>query len=124
VPARSPEEVVRLVGDALTAGDIEALMAMYEPGATLVAQPGQHATGSEALRQVLSAFIALKPSMTVKSMRVVPAGDVALVMSEWSLQGTGPDGKAIAMGGHSTDVARRQSDGTWRMVIDNPWGTA
>jgi hypothetical protein len=25
--------------------------------------------------------------------------------------------------GHNADVLRRQSDGAWRFVIDNPWGT-
>jgi ketosteroid isomerase-like protein len=25
--------------------------------------------------------------------------------------------------GHNADVLRRQEDGSWRFVIDNPWGT-
>jgi ketosteroid isomerase-like protein len=28
------------------------------------------------------------------------------------------------MEGKGFDVMRRQSDGSWKMVIDNPWGTA
>ena len=35
--------------------------------------------------------------------------------------GTGPDGKAVSMAGQSTEVVRRQPDGTWRYVVDNPY---
>ena len=35
-----------------------------------------------------------------------------------------PDGNTINFGGVSTDVLRRQQDGSWLMVIDNPMGTA
>jgi len=37
--------------------------------------------------------------------------------------GTGPDGERVTLTGHNADVLRRQSDGSWRFVIDNPWGT-
>jgi len=47
---------------------------------------------------------------------------IVLVISEWSLSGIGPDGKAVSLRGKATDVLRQQSDGTWRIVIDNPWG--
>jgi ketosteroid isomerase-like protein len=37
--------------------------------------------------------------------------------------GTGPDGARVTLTGHNGDVLRRQADGSWRFVIDNPWGT-
>jgi len=29
----------------------------------------------------------------------------------------------VTLTGRNGDVLRRQSDGSWRFVIDNPWGT-
>ena len=45
MPARSPEEVDALFEKALNAGDIDGLVALYEPDATLIPQPGQEAKG-------------------------------------------------------------------------------
>ena len=125
MPARSPEEAVRLATEGLNSGDINAILALYEPKASFLAQPGQIGTGTDALRQGFTAFLAMKPRMKIDSIRVVPGGDdIALVMLKWHFSGIGPDGKAMTMAGHSSDVARRQRDGTWLWVIDNPWGTA
>jgi ketosteroid isomerase-like protein len=51
------------------------------------------------------------------------ADDLALVIGVWSFEGTGPDGEPVRLAARNADVLRRQSDGTWRFVIDNPWGT-
>ena len=61
--------------------------------------------------------------MDLKVKRVIQASDLALVTTEWSFSGTGPDGNPVNMSAKSTDVFRQQSDGTWQFVIDNPWGT-
>ena len=45
MPARRPEEADLLVIEALNTGDVEAALALYEPGATFVPEPGQAATG-------------------------------------------------------------------------------
>ena len=37
--------------------------------------------------------------------------------------GTGPNGTPVMLTGRYADVLRRQDDGSWRFVIDNPWGT-
>lgn len=42
----------------------------------------------------------------------------------WTLTGAGPDGKPVQMSGMSSDILRRQSDGKWLIIVDNPWGTA
>jgi ketosteroid isomerase-like protein len=55
--------------------------------------------------------------------RVLQASDLALVVGTWSFTGTAPDGEAVKLTGHNADVLRRQADGSWRFVIDNPWGT-
>ena len=49
-------------------------------------------------------------------------GAVALVVGTWSFDGTGPDGDPVHLEARNADVLRRQADGTWRFVIDNPWG--
>ena len=50
------------------------------------------------------------------------ASDLALASAKWSVSGTGPDGQPITLGGVSADILRRQADGSWRYVIDQPWG--
>jgi ketosteroid isomerase-like protein len=54
---------------------------------------------------------------------VIQTSNLALVNTEWSFSGDGPDGKPVNIAGKATDVLRQQSDGTWRVLIDNPWGT-
>jgi ketosteroid isomerase-like protein len=55
--------------------------------------------------------------------RVLYSGNLALLITEWTLVGTDPSGKSINLAGRGTIVFRRQPDGNWLMVIENPWGT-
>jgi len=79
--------------------------------------------GFPGIREALSNFVAAKGTFDLKVTRVLKGGDLALVTGEWSLVGTGPDGQPMKLAAKSADVLRRQKDGTWRFVIDNPWGT-
>jgi ketosteroid isomerase-like protein len=82
------------------------------------------AEGPAALREALGAFLAMKPVLRVEKTQLVMAGDVALALTRWTLDGVGTDGGAIRMGGESTDVLRRQADGRWLVLLDNPWGVS
>jgi uncharacterized protein (TIGR02246 family) len=122
--ARTPEEMPRLWAEAFIAGDLNALLALYEADAILVPQPGEAVAGIEAIREALSAFLALQPTFNLEVRKVLQTDDIALSFADWTLRGTGPDGEAIEMAGQTSDVQRRQPDGTWRFVIDNPYGSA
>ena len=124
MPAHTPEEVQRLWAEAFSAHDLEAVMALYEPEATLIPQPGQVVTGTEAIREALSAFLALKPKFELEFKKAFQAGDIALLFSDWTLSGTDPEGNAIELAGRTSDVARRQPNGSWLVVIDDPYGSA
>lgn len=97
-------------------------MTLYETDATFAAQPGNLARGLSGVREGLSGFIAMKGKLHLKVTRVLKANDLALVIGAWSFTGTGPDGKSVKLASKSADVLRRQADGSWRFMIDNPWG--
>jgi len=119
----TPEEVLSSVIDGINAGDLDSLMTLYEPLACFASQPGQLAKSPEGIRESLRGFIDMNGKLDLKVKRVLKASDLALVTSEWSFRGTGSDGKHVDITSKSADVLRQQPDGTWRFVIDNPWGT-
>ena len=119
----TPEEVLNSVVEGINTGNLDSLMTLYETDACFASQPGQLAKSPETIRQSLRSFIDLNGKLNLKVKRVLQSSDLALVISEWSVSGTGPDGKAVNMATKSADVLRRQADGTWCFVIDNPWGT-
>jgi uncharacterized protein (TIGR02246 family) len=121
---QSPLDTVSSLMTAINSGDIDVAVSLYEHDAVLVAQPGQIARGRAAIRGALAGFIALKPTLRGHSQQMVEAGDIVLFCGRWTLTGTSPDGKKVEMGGVSSDVLKRQSDGRWLVAVDNPWGTS
>jgi ketosteroid isomerase-like protein len=121
MPAHKPEELDVLFAQGINAGDIEAVIRLYEPGACLIPDPGQVVSGTRAVRDALSGFLAMNPRIKLDVKKLAEAGDIALLTAKWALEGTGPDGP-VKLEGQSVEVARRQPDGTWLFVIDNPYG--
>jgi len=120
--ARTPEDVDRLFVEALNTGKLDALVALYEPNATLMPQPGKLVTGTAAIREALAQLLAGKPKMTLNPKLIAQSGDIAVLTAKWDLVMTGADGKPTQMSGRSAEVVRRQSDGRWLFVIDLPFG--
>ena len=124
MPVSSPEELHQRWVDGVNRGDLDGLAALYEPEAAFVVRPGETVAGLAAVREATAGLLALRPRATVEPRFVVRAKDVALLISRWYPTGTGQDGEPVEFGGQTSDVTRRQEDGTWRFAIDNPWGDA
>jgi ketosteroid isomerase-like protein len=62
--------------------------------------------------------------MQLTVRHVYQTTDTALVVVDWSMKGKTPDGKTMDLAGSGTDVLRKGADGTWRYIIDNPFGSA
>jgi uncharacterized protein (TIGR02246 family) len=109
--------------EGINTGNYDLLLSLYEPDAAFATRPGSLAHGLGDICQALDGFIALNGKLDLKVSRVLEVGDLALVAGEWSFTGTGPDGEPVQLAARNADVLRRQKDGSWRFVIDNPWGT-
>jgi uncharacterized protein (TIGR02246 family) len=120
--ARSPQEVIELFARLIGEGDAESALTLYEEDAAFAPQPGQLVRGRDEIRPALQQLAELRPRLTGEIEKAVAAGDLALLINEWELRGTDPEGGEVTMSGRSADVFRRQTDDTWRIAIDDPWG--
>ncbi|MFF4415500.1 YybH family protein [Streptosporangium sp. NPDC001559] len=118
----SVTELNELFVEAMNAGDLDLAVSCWDEDTVFQTAPGtEPVRGLPALREALQRFIDTKPHLTIEELHRVEAGDVALVALRWHLTGTGPDGEPIEMGAVDSNVFCRQTDGTWRIRIDNPF---
>jgi uncharacterized protein (TIGR02246 family) len=120
MPAHKPEELPELYVQALNSGDLDALVALFEPEACISPAPGQVVAGAQAIREALSAFLAMKPKLTQEVKTLNQTSDIAISTANWHLTGTGPDSNPVDVRGQSVAVLRRQSDGTWSLALITP----
>jgi uncharacterized protein (TIGR02246 family) len=118
----TPAGTVEHFSELLGAGRLDALLDLYEDDAAFVPAPGRVVSGRQSIRKELEQLIAMGPRMSGSVEQVLQAGDTALVAYRWQMLATAPDGTPIRQGGISADVLRRRPDGSWAVIIDDPYG--
>ena len=117
--ARRVDEIFQ---EAMNEGDLDKAMNLYDDNAVFVQEPGKPAiTGLDNIREVIKQFQAVKPKLKVEVMQFVEADDVAFFTLKWEIKGTTPEGEAIQMSSYDGNVVKRQPDGSWKTIIDNPF---
>ena len=120
----TPAGTVKHFSELLGEGQLDALLELYEEGATFVPEPGRAVSGRDSIRAELEQLIAIDPRMSGTVEKVLEAGDTALVTYRWRMEVSAPDGTPIHQQGLSADVLRRRPDGSWGVIIDDPYGAA
>jgi ketosteroid isomerase-like protein len=89
----------------------------------MVAEPGRVINGQAQIRDAYEqVFMAGKGQLAIMPRQVlVLEGDVALLYDSWQITGTNPDGSPMSASGSSVMLLRRQSDGNWLYVVDDPF---
>ena len=122
VRAAGPEECDRLFAEAVNAGDVESVVALYEDDASFVQRDGV-AVGRTAIRAAIGRMLSVEARLTCDVRKIVRAGpDLALLYNDWTLSMTGPEGARVQRSGRALELVRRQADGTWKFVVDDPYG--
>jgi len=108
--ALHPEDLTRLFVERANAGDAAGIAAIYEEGAVMAYPPGSQTVGREAIRELWEKVLGQAPHFEPEaSLPTLISGDIALTA-------TAPKDGA----GARAQVARRQADGTWLRLLDQP----
>ena len=108
--AMTPEDITRLFVERSNAGDADGVAALYEEDAVLAYPPGSVTVGRAAIRNLWAAVLARAPRF--ESEPPLPT----LVSGDLALTSTPPRDGA----GARAQVVRRQADGSWLRVLDQP----
>lgn len=108
--ALKPEDLTRLFVDRANAGDAAGLAALYEEQAVMAYPPGSITVGREAIRALWEELLPKAPHFEPEPpLPTLVSGDIALTS-------TPPKDGA----GARAQVVRRQADGTWLRLLDQP----
>jgi ketosteroid isomerase-like protein len=107
--ATEPNDLGRFFIERANAGDVDGLVALYEPNAVLAFPPGSLATGHEEIRKVYEQFVAAAPVLSPgRQHPALVTGDLAMTAA------------TLTNGDVTVEIARRQPDGSWLWVADQP----
>ena len=117
-----PEDWPSLFEQNLNAGDLKAVMALYEPDARFVARSGETIVGRDRIREVVAGLIQSKTKFQSRVIKATTIDDVALLYTDF--QGTAVDasGRTIEVRSKAIEVLRRQPDGAWKLIVGDPNG--
>jgi ketosteroid isomerase-like protein len=108
-PATSPNELAQLLVARANKGDVDGMVELYEPNAVLAIGSANVARGADQIREFYADLLASGIRFNVGEQRPpLLSGELALTSTRL------PNGTITA------EVARRQSDGSWRWIIDQP----
>ena len=102
--------------------DIDGVLATYEENAIVMFEPQKPVQGKKTLRAVFTQFVEMNPQYTFSGHEVYIAGDIATHIAPWEMTGKMPDGTKIEQSGLSIAILRKQKNGNWLMIQDNPHG--
>ena len=108
--ALKPEDLTRLFVECANDGDAAGVAALYEEHAVMAYPPGSQTVGRDAIRALWEKVLANAPRFEQEPP--LPT----LISDGIALTSTPPKDGA----GARAQVARRQSDGTWLRLLDQP----
>jgi uncharacterized protein (TIGR02246 family) len=108
--ARQPEDLTRLFVERSNAGDAEGVALLYAEDAVLAYPPGAQTVGRAAIQDLWAKVLTNRPHFEPEEpLPTLIAGDIALTSTP-PKDGTGA----------RAQVVRRQPDGSWLRIIDQP----
>lgn len=122
--AKTPHQVIEEADEAFNRGMVDAVLSYYEDNAVWVVKPGKTIFGKTAFRKEFEEIFRTQPQVKAEKTHIIECGDIALCTIKWSLAGSALGGTSMQAEGVASTILRRQKDGQWLIVIDNPWGPA
>jgi len=114
------EDWPRVFERCLNAGDLDAVMTLYEPEAHFVTNSGETLVGRDAIRKALGSLIEAKTQFKSRVVRKVIVGDIAQLYTNFEGTRVDESGNTVPVRNNAIEVLRRQSDGSWKLIMGDP----
>ena len=117
-----PEDWPRQFEEQLNAGNLDGMLALYEPEAHFVKTSGETLVGQDAIRNALRSLIEAKTHLQSRVVRATTIGDIAQLYADFEGTRLDESGKAVPVRNSAIEVLRRQPDGSRKLIMGDPNG--
>jgi ketosteroid isomerase-like protein len=114
-----PEDMNKTFAKAHNSGDVEQMLVLYEPTAVHIASSGKIAKGLHEIKQDLLGLLQVYGYMISNNLSTIINDELALLQAHFILKER--NGENVIVEGITSEVIRKQPDGSWKYMIDRPF---
>ncbi len=122
-PPKSPEKMNEKFASAYNSGILENLNLLFEHDAKVSKHDGSIISGYKNYNSEHKNLLKLGGKMTSTNKFCIQFEDIALLKAEWKIETENENGEKIVINGTSSEVVRKQNNGDWLYIIDNPFSS-
>lgn len=116
-----PTGAVHYFRHCILTGNLDGALSCFGKDAIYIERDGEEITGLENIRKPLEHLCNWKPDIQGNKHKLTIVGDLAVWVDKWKLKALAPDGSPIEMDGATTCMMKRNEDGIWLWLVDNPF---
>ena len=121
---REPEDWPGVFERYVVAGNLDAVLELYDPEARFITPTGETIFGPHRIREMVAGLIRTTKRMKSRVRKVVKVGDVAILYTDFERTELDARGVPVEIHDRAIEVLRRQADGGWRLIVGDPNGRA
>lgn len=116
----TPEAVHKNYSEYFRTSDLEGLVSLYEPNAVVVGEDGSEIKGTAKIREMFADALKCKGTLKIETLSEFQVDNIASIRVKWHMQAMDPDGNEVDISNVASEVMRKQPDGNWLYIIDQP----
>lgn len=120
--SNTPEGIVDSLLEHFNSRDIETMLGFYEDDAVIISTGGEPKRGRKEIAHELQQSFGFGLPIKITGRNIYSTDNLASLVLEWKIVGTGINGEKINITGTSSDYAKKGPDGYWRCWFGNPFG--
>lgn len=117
----NPADAVKYFRNCIVTGDLKGALSCFDKNAVYIERDGQEITGLDNIEKSMEHLCTWKPKIVGSKHRVTIVGNLALWVDKWSMKATMPDGNPVEMNGATSCMMKKNEEGIWLWLVDNPF---
>ncbi len=119
-PTPTPEAVHQNYSEYFRTSDLEGLVSLYEPNAIVVGEEGEEIKGTAKIREMFTDALKNKGTLKIETLSEYLLDNIASIRVKWHMQAIDSEGNELDITNVASEVMRKQPDGNWLYIIDQP----
>lgn len=116
-----PAGAVKYFRHCIVTGNLDGALSCFDQEAIYIERDGEEISGLENIKKPLEHLCNWKPDIQGNKQKLTIVGDLAIWVDQWMLKAFSPDGTPIEMKGATTCMMKKNQEGIWLWLVDNPF---